>query len=139
MERDVLGEIIQLLSDDGEETVNTSMRVPARLRRAAALAVTELGAAPSTTHLTVTALRHAVETAVMSAALEEHYQAHPSARPDVAEVACALAEQDGSELAEHPELIQRAAQEIERMRSHPDPDDVLLWAEGLLSGIRTAS
>ena len=79
--------------------------------------------------LTGAALRQALETAVMTAELEEHYRRHPNARPSLAEVALALAAQDGSPLADRPELLQRAAEEVVKRRPDADPDDVLLWAE----------
>ncbi len=125
----VLDEIDRLLDADDRATVNTSMRLPAVLRQAAALAVEHLGVAPSTTTLTASALRQALETAVMNAALEEHYHRHPDARPSLAEVALALAAQDGSPLADRPELLQRAAEEVVVRRPHADAEDVLLWAE----------
>lgn len=130
MSLDVLDQINALLdSDDDGSTVNTSMRLPANLRDAAALAVERLGLAPSTTTLTATALRSVLETAVMGAALQAHYHQHPDARPSLAEVALAAAAQDGSPLAEHPELIERAAEEIVARHPDADADDVLLWAE----------
>lgn len=130
MSLDVLDQINALLDqDDDGSTVNTSMRLPANLRDAAALAVERLGLAPSTTTLTATALRSVLETAVMGAALEAHYDQHPDARPSLAEVALAAAAQDGSPLAERPELIERAAEEIAARHPDADADDVLLWAE----------
>ena len=99
VELQVLDEINRLLDADGDTTVNTSMRLPATLRDAAALAVQHLGVAGSTTSLTAAALRRALETAVTEAALEAHFEQHPHARPSLAEVALALAAQDGSPLA----------------------------------------
>jgi hypothetical protein len=132
-ELEVLDEINRLLDADGEGTVNTSMRLPTALRDAAALAVRHLGVADSTTSLTAAALRRMLETAVMEAALEAHYEQHPQARPSLAEVALALASQDGSPLADHADLIERAAVQI--VAHHPDADaeDVLLWAEAQLA------
>ncbi len=132
-ELEVLDEINRLLDTDGDATVNTSMRLPASLRDAAALAVRHLGVAGSTTSLTAAALRRALETAVTEAALEAHFEQHPHARPSLAEVALALAAQDGSPLADRPELLERAAAQV--LASHPDADadDVLLWAEAQLA------
>ena len=126
---DVLDQINELLDADDDSTVNTSMRLPAALRDAAALAVEHLGVAPSTTTFTAAALRVALETAVMTAALEAHYVTHPGARPSLADVALALAAQDGSALAEQPEVIERAAAEVGARHADADADDVLLWAE----------
>ncbi len=105
------------------------MRIPTALRDAAALAVRELGVAPSTTALTAAALRTALEAAVMQAALDDHYERHPDARPSLGDLAVAAAELDGHPLADEPERIRRAAAEI--VERHPDasPDDVVLWAE----------
>lgn len=123
-------ERISLLLDSSEaETTNTSMRLPVALREAAALAVRELGAAPSTTALASTALRTMLEAIVVQAALDDHYRDHPEARPDLAELAIAAAELDDSPLAERPELLRQAAEEIVRTRPDADADDVLLWAE----------
>lgn len=126
---DVLDRINALLDASDDTTANTSMRLPVALRDAAALAVAELGVAGSTTMLTASALRSALETAVMRAALDAHYAAHPDARPTLAEVALALAEQTGSPLAERPDVLAAAAEQV--AVRHPDagPHEVLLWAE----------
>ena len=126
---EVLDRLNDLLDSQDDSTVNTSMRLPAALRDAAALAVDRLGVAPSTTTLTAAALRSALETAVMGAALHAHYRQHPGARPTLAEVALALAAQDGSSLADRPEVIERAAEELIARHPQADADDVLLWAE----------
>lgn len=125
----VLDRINELLDADDETTVNTSMRLPATLREAAALAVEELGMAPSTTSLTASALRLVLETTVMEAALEAHYDLHPHARPSLAEVALALAAQDGSPLADRRDIVERAAADVLARHPAADADDVLLWAE----------
>lgn len=130
---DVLDRIVRLLDADDATTANTSMRLPATLRDAAALAVDELGAASSTTTMTATALRRELETFVMSEALRLHHEAHPELRPDLAEVALALAEQDGSPLAQHPRLIEAAAAAMVAQHPGADAHDVLLWAEGHLA------
>lgn len=125
----VLDRINELLDAEDSSTVNTSMRLPKTIRDAAALAVEHLGIAPSTTTLTAFALRAVLETAVMDAALQAHFRAHPDARPSLAEVALALAAQDGSPFAERPDLIERAAAEVVARHPDADGDDVLLWAE----------
>lgn len=126
---DVLDQIIDLLDGGDDSTVNTSMRLPAALRDAAALAVDHLGVAESTTALTATALRSALETVVMGAGLEDHYRRHPGTRPTLAETALALAAQDGSPLAGRPEIVERAAVAVAAHHPDADADDVLLWAE----------
>jgi len=130
VERQAAIERINELLDDGElETSNTSMRIPTALRDAAALAVKELGIASSATALTTTALRVTLEAVVMQAALDDHYERHPQARPDLGDLAIAAAELDDHPLAGQPGRLRQAAVEI--AANHPDasPDDVLLWAE----------
>lgn len=133
--RDALEQISRLLDVTDETTVNTSMRLPVALRDAAALAVDALGIAPSTTTLTASALRSSLETAVMQAVLEAHYEQHPEARPSLAEVAVATALQLGSPLADRPDLLAAAADQV--VQRHPDADshDVLLWAEARLAAL----
>jgi hypothetical protein len=125
----VIERISELLDRDGLETSNTSMRIPTALRDAAALAVRELGIAPSATALTTAALRATLEAVVMQAVLDDHYEHYPQARPDLGDLAVAAAEIDGHPLAAQPERLRQAAAEI--AGNHPDasPDDVLLWAE----------
>lgn len=125
-----LKRLLDLLDGVGEDTVNTSVRLPVRLRDAAAVAA-ELGLASSTTELTVRGLRDTLEAFAQRAVLDAHYRAHPEVRPSLAEVALAAAELDGNPLAGRPELIRRAAEEILAVKDDPDPDDVLLYAAGL--------
>ncbi|MEX2620533.1 MAG: hypothetical protein WD250_09965 [Egibacteraceae bacterium] len=133
VELEVLDEINRLLDADAGATVNTSMRLPTCLRDAAALAVRHLGVADSTTTLTAASLRRFLETVVMEAALHAHVDQHPHARPSLAEVALALAAQDSSPLADRPDLIERAADDVVQRRPGADADDVLLWAEAQLA------
>jgi len=121
--------ISQLLDSGGAETSNTSMRIPTALRDAAALAVKELGVAPSATALTAAALRATLEAAVMQAVLDDHYERYPQARPDLGDLAVAAAALDGHPLAAEPESIREAAAEIAARHPGAGPDDVLLWAE----------
>jgi hypothetical protein len=118
-----------LLDSPALAIANVSARIPAALREAAALAVTELGAAPSATALTSAALRATLESLVMQAVLDDHYERYPGSRPDLGDLAIAAAELDGHPLATEPDLLHRAADEI--VGRHPDasPEDVLLWAE----------
>src|SRR5215471_8433975 len=132
----VIERISDLLDDGGLETSNTSMRIPTALRDAAALAVRELGVASSTTALTSAALRAALEAVVMQAVLDDHYERHPNARPDLGDLAIAAAELDGHPLAAEPERIRQAAAEISARHPSADPEDVLLWAEA--RALRTA-
>ncbi len=121
--------ISALLDQGGQETSNTSMRIPVALRDAAALAVRELGVAPSATALTTAALRATLEAVVMQAVLDNHYEHHRQARPDLGDLAVAAAEIDGHPLAREPERLRLAAAEIAVRHPAATPDDVLLWAE----------
>jgi len=126
---EAIDRINELLDSTDPATVNTSMRIPKALREAAALAVSELGVAPSATVLAANALRNFLEGTVALAALELHFEEYPEARPTLADLALVAAEWDGSPLAKQPDLLRRAAEEI--VQRHPDaePEDVLLWAE----------
>jgi hypothetical protein len=125
----VIERIGELLDGSEPGTSNTSMRIPTPHRDAAALAVRELGIAPSATALTTAALRATLEAVVMQAALDEHYEQYPQARPDLGDLAIAAAELDGRALAGQPERLRQAAAEIARDHPGASPDDVLLWAE----------
>lgn len=92
-----------------------------------------MGLARTTTELTVRGLRDLLEAAAQRAVLDAHYEAHPDARPDLADIALAAAQMDGHPLAERPELIQRAAAEIVSINDDPTPDEVLSYAAGLNS------
>jgi hypothetical protein len=125
---EAIDEIISLLDAPESPTTNTSMRIPDSLRRAAALAVGALDMASSTTALATDALRTEIEHIVFRAALEAHYDTYPEIRPSLAELAVALAEMDGSDLADDPEAIARAAEAVTAWKPDADPDDVLVWA-----------
>lgn len=125
-----LERLLDLLDATGDETVGTSVRLPANLREAATLAA-EMGLIESTTELTIRGLRDALDAFAQRAVLDAHYRSHPDARPDLAEIALATAELDGNPLARQPELIRRAAVDVAAMRDDPSPDEVLLYAAGL--------
>jgi len=110
--------------------MGTSVRLPTRLREAAALA-TDMGLAGSMTELTVGAVRDALEGFAQRAVLDAHYQAHPDARPSLGEVALATAQIDGNALAHRPELVERAALEVVAVKADASADDVLVYAAGL--------
>jgi hypothetical protein len=69
--------------------------------------------------LTVRGLRDVLEAFAQRAVLDAHYQSYPEARPDLAEVALATAQIDGSPLANRPDLVRRAAEEIGAVKDHP--------------------
>ena len=123
-------QFLDLLDTDAEDTVGTSVRIPTALRDAAAVAV-GLGLTPSTIELSVRGLRAVLEAFAQRAVLDAHYQAHPAARLDVAEVALAAAAIDGHPLAHRPDLVRRAAEGVRDLILDPTPDDVLAYAAGL--------
>lgn len=113
--------------------MGTSVRLPANLRDAAALAA-GMGLVESCTGLTVRGLRDALDAVAQRATLDEHHRSHPDTEPDLAEIALAAAELDGNALASRPDVIQRAAEDVVSLRDDPTPDDVLLYAAGLAAG-----
>ncbi|MGH3939552.1 MAG: hypothetical protein ACRDTG_13160 [Pseudonocardiaceae bacterium] len=125
-----LARLLDLLDRADGETVGTSVRLPVTLRDAAVVAA-ELGLAGSTTELTVRGLRDLLEAAARRAVLDAHYESHPNARPDLAEIALAAAQLDGNPLAARPELVRRATAEIVSIIDDPTPDEVLSYAAGL--------
>lgn len=126
---EAIDRINELLGSTDPETVNTSMRIPKALREAAALAVSELGVAPSATVMATNALRSLLEATVALANLELHYEEYPQSRPTLADLAVVAAEWDGSPLAERPDLLRRYAEEIVQRHPNAEPEDVVLWAE----------
>jgi len=126
---EAIDRINELLDSTDPETVNTSMRIPKALRDAAALAVSELGVAPSATVMTANALRMFLEGTVVLAALDLHFEQYPEARPSLGELAIGLADIERNPLAQQPDLLYRSAEEIQRRHPHAEPQDVLLWAE----------
>lgn len=126
---EAIDRINELLDSADTETANTSMRIPKPLREAAAIAVSELGIAPSTTILTASALRMMLEGLVNLAVLELHFEQYPEFRPSLADLAIAAAELDGNPLAQQPELLRRSAAEIQQLHPDAEPEDVLVWAE----------
>jgi hypothetical protein len=130
---EAIDRINELLSSTDPETTNTSMRIPKALREAAAIAVSELDVAPSTTILTANALRMFLAGTVVLAALELHYEEYPDTRPTLADLAIAAAEIDGNPLAQKPELLERSAAEVGRRHPAASFEDVLLWAEAVES------
>ncbi len=130
---DQLLDLLDGLDTSPSETVGTSIRIPARMRDAIALA-TDMGLAASTTELTIRGLRDTLEAFAQRAVLDAHYRRHPKARPSLAEVALAQAEIDGNPLAGRPDLLEEAATRIRAVREDPTPDDVLVFAAGLAAG-----
>jgi len=126
---EAIDRINELLDSTDPETINTSMRIPKALREAAALAVDELGVAPSATVMAANALRSFLEATVGLANLELHYEEYPQFRPTLADLAVVAAEWDDSPLAEQPDLLRRYAEEIVQRHPHAEPEDVVLWAE----------
>jgi hypothetical protein len=65
----------------------------------------------------------------MQAALDDHYELHPEARPNLGDLAIAIAELDGNPMAAEPHRLRRAAIEVVERHPEASADDVLLWAE----------
>ena len=126
---EAVAQISDFLDSPALATVGLSMRIPAALRHAAALAVSELGVAPSAIGLSSTALRATLEGLVMQAILDDHYLRYPDSKPDLGDLAVAAAEIDRHFLAGEPDRLRRAAAEIVSQRPDAGPEDVLLWAE----------
>jgi hypothetical protein len=126
---DTVDRISELLRSGSPEASISHARIPKALRKAAALAVKELGVPPSTTAISADALRTVLEGAVALAVLELHYEQYPEFRPSLADLAIAAAELDGNPLAQQPELIRRSAAEVQQRHPDAEPEDVLLWAE----------
>ena len=129
--KDHLTKLFELLDAvEGDETVVTSVRQPARLREALKVAV-ELGLDATANDAAVAALRDRLDTFAQRLALDAHYEAHPSVRPSLADQALAAARLDGDPLADQPDLLARAADEVAALRPNPSADDVLLYASAL--------
>jgi hypothetical protein len=126
-----LDRIIELLDAPEGPTVNTSMRLPDTLREAVALAVGALDLAPSTTTFTADAMRTELNRVVLRAGLDALYEEYPDARPTLAQVTLARAQQDGHPSADEPHTIERAVGALGAARPgvELDPDDVLLWID----------
>lgn len=127
-----LDDLVAALGEADSDSTSTSVRQPAALRRALKAAVA-LGFADNANEALNATLRDALEAFALRAALEEHYTAHPHARPTLHDVAEALAVVDHDPLAERPDLIRQAADEVVRVRPDADAADVLLWAASLLA------
>ncbi len=127
-----LHRFLELLGASTSGVAGTSIRLPVELRRAAALAA-ELGYGDSTTDLTTQGLRRLLEDIAQRAVLEAHYHEFPDARPTLAGVAIAMAELDGNPLADRFDVIERAARDVQEIREAATPDDVLIYAAGLVA------
>jgi hypothetical protein len=133
-----LDDLIAALEDDSVATTTSSVRQTAGLRRAVAEAVS-LGLADSANELTNDALRGVLDAFAQRQALEEAYAARPDLRPTLAEVAAALAVMDRSPLAERPDLLTLAEQELATWRPGAGAEDVLVWATSLLAREESAT
>lgn len=129
---DDLQRLLDLLDrvDDDTASVGTSVRLPVALRDAAAVAV-RAGLLSSVTEVTVRGLQAELEAVANRAVLDSHYREHPGARPERWEIALAAAQLSGHPLAERPDLVRRAADELTRIVDDPSPDEVLAYAAGL--------
>lgn len=126
-----LDELVAALDDAESQSTTTSVRQPAALRSALQIAV-RLGLAPNANDATNEALRATLDAFAQRLALDEHYAAHPEARPALHEVAHALAVMDRSPLVDRRDLLKQAETEVLQHKADADADDVLLWATSLL-------
>lgn len=128
------GEVARALEaiDQGNESVVTSVRVPPGLRQAARV-LQSAGLINSWNEVLVQGARDRLEAIAHQAGLDAHFADHPELRPRLAEVALAMARLDDSELAERPDLIEQAADELILIRPEADADDVLTYATALLA------
>lgn len=122
--------LLDAADEDSATTTGTSIRFPAALRDAAAVAV-RAGLLASVSEATVLGLTEFLRSLANRAVLDEHYREHPDARPERWEVALAAAEIGGHPLAARPDLVRRAAAEIVHIVDDPTPDEVLAFAAGL--------
>jgi hypothetical protein len=127
-----LDELITALEDDSAATTTSSVRQTTGLRRAVAEAV-KMGLAGSANDLTNDALRAVLDAFAQRQALEQTYAERPELRPSLAEVAAALAVLDRSPVADRPDLLARAEQELQAWRPRVSAEDVLVWATSLLA------
>ena len=127
---DELFELLDRLDGDEDATVVTSIRQPVALREAVRVAV-EAGMDASVNEATVQSLRHRLETFAQRLALESHYERHPKVRPSLADRTIAAAELDDHPLAEEPDLLRRAADEVLQIKPEAEPDHVLVYAAAL--------
>ncbi len=97
-----------------------------------------MGLVGSTTDVTVRGLQDALDAFAQRALLDAHFRSHPDARPDLGEISLAMAELEADPLAQHPELIRRAAIDVAAMKDAPLPGEVLLYAAGLAAGLDVA-
>lgn len=133
-----LDELLKALAGDDQGTKVTSVRRARSLDAALQVAVA-LGWAPSANEGLNRALRDELEAFALGAALEAHVAAHPELAPDLADVAIGVAELRHDPLADEPELVRRAAEEIVAVKPDADPDDVLVWALSLRSHERASA
>jgi len=132
-----LARMLDLLdaAGSGSDTAGTgtSVRLPNALKQAAALA-SELGLAESASELIARGLHGALVDLAQRAMLDDHYRLHPDSRPELAEVTIALAQIDGDPLGSNPRVIRKAITHLRTAGREPTPDEVLLFAGGLVAG-----
>jgi hypothetical protein len=124
--------VLGVLGQPGAErdSVVTSVRIPRTLRDVAR-AMQRAGLIESWNDVLVQGARHRLEAIAHRAGLDAHYTEHPRLRPAAGDVAFALAEMDGSDLARRRDLVDRAADELLAVRPDASGDDVLTYALAL--------
>ena len=130
-----MGELDDLLAalrrEEGGTKV-TSVRRPRSLDAALQAAVA-MGWAASANDGANRALRDELEAFALGAALDAHLAETPELTPDLAGVAVAVAELRHDPLADKPDLVRAAAEDIIKVKSDATPDDVLVWALSMLT------
>lgn len=122
-----LDELLQALRADEGGSKVTSVRRPRSLDAALRAAVA-MGWAPSANEGVNRALRDELEAFALGAALDSHLSEHPELTPDLGGVSVAVAELRHDALADSPDLLRAAAEDIVKVKADATPDDVLVWA-----------
>lgn len=119
--------LLKALRADEDGSKVTSVRRP-RCLDAALQAAVAMGWAANANEGLNRALRDELEAFALGAALDAHLSEHAGLTPDLAGVSVAVAELRHDALADSPELIRVAAEDIVKVKSDATPDDVLVWA-----------
>ncbi len=132
MSEDLVGSFLVVVDEalDDSDSIVTSVRMPAKLRDALSTAV-DLGFVASVNETLVDAARERLEVFAQQLAIERIYSKDPTARPSLAERAKASAALDGDPIADHPDLIERAAHEMADDDGDPSPGEVRAYATAL--------
>ena len=130
-----LGRFLELMEnadDAASKSKGTSIRVPTYLLDAHA-EVAALGFVEgSFNRYAVALVLEDLEALAFNCALEDHFTAHPDARPSLLQVAIAGAALTNDPLQHRHDLIELGARRLKARDPEADADDVLLYATALL-------